>query len=259
MIQRNLSNGEIAMQSTEMPLTEQVKILKAVDGLPPQEYKQLCCTSDQIHYWWKLRALYNVLHGMLKAHFSGQEINFALLSKDERMIGLILDRYLTFYSVMSWGWQYLTAGYIELQLDDPFPFSSPGELLCRVLENEAAGSFKLCLIPYRRWNPRETTKHQTLSTKAKHGNPLKVAEENWLKKNEREHKRIQAEMKIYLELLPSAIAECRDHANNDVTLKQRLKAFDAAEGALQDILRAAGHHSSGRRGHKWVNGWMSSL
>lgn len=210
----------------------QRKILKAINGLPPLAWLNLCKSEDQIEHWRLSREAFQVTYLALKEYFEGKKSTLnSELAEAQR------DYYLAIYSLIQQGWKYIESAAQEAAIRN-FP-STPGEAIIKIIECDCAAFFAPCLEPYE-WSKDSAYRLYLLGKEVQ---KLEESSEKFTKKEELKVKKFATKLKQmqrpYSELLSLrhfCLAICDGAVKGDHTLKRKLEAFNNQQLYLHKLI-----------------------
>ncbi|MEL6776506.1 MAG: hypothetical protein AAFO06_04555 [Cyanobacteria bacterium J06597_16] len=246
------------------PETEQDAALTKLWGLPPNEWREDCNTTGRLKHWQLTKEHCIQLHAEMKAFFGGQESTIEHLPEDlKEFVRLRRKDYMALYSLLFQGWREIKKAIDRDQLDIFEPPQTPGEMLIKIIELEAAGFF-LQAFPelitgnaHSDFSPRKTylmrsegrniqkalalgkltSKQRKILDKHKEhlGRSLK---DNW-----------GSSMRVYCVMAcVKAVKGKRDPINRE------LIDYKRANSDLWEYLYSGAHPSKPAKGWSWVNG-----
>lgn len=229
----------------------QFNVMGVLSTLPPDEYLAYCDTQDQRDFWQAVNLGYRYLRISFSCYFSGQaepsqeEINFLFW-------GRIRDWYLALYTLIQRGWDEIETAFSEERQGLASYAKTPGEAFIRILEDDCAGIFSICLQPYYTASPHQERmwarlQRQVLSEK----NPKKRL--TFEKKLDAiDSKRLtlpiihhmQARI-IFLEIL--------EGSKNEL-IRSNLTDYKRKTGDLDQYITSLNHPNKKRKGGVWNRG-----
>lgn len=245
----------------------QTTTLRVIDGLPPGGCFWQCETDDQKAHWLKLKEFYKRVHQSLKDYFEGKPAQHSRLTPSDReFYGLVRDRYLAFYQVIQWGWNYIETDaekHGNLEYLKGFA-DSPGEALIRVIENECAALMQPAFSPYFRWSSsgiRTLAKldREASAVVAQPNESLSQKDKNKLGTYKHKLKQEKQSTALLMNFWETCIAVCEENRARDVSLRRYLREYRKINGLLDaEILRRC-HPSKNVRGEEWQRGQKKVL
>lgn len=149
-------NREIILSIDRKSLNKIEYILSNI----PEEYLQNQCTnSSQQEYYKFLRSYYHHLSVAISNYFSGKPLFEEVNIEQKRYIELDLEKWLCFYNLIQWGWEYvlLEAPRQQWEID-----CTPGELFQRVLCNHAESQLSQHQADYLEFIPSKIREQLTI-------------------------------------------------------------------------------------------------
>lgn len=127
------------MTLSQLSPIEQAEIIEIFGGLPPKECLSLDLTDAQIKRWYEIKTNWTVFKTALSNYFSGEYIfqDLVIEKRDEEFFELVLQRYLTLYDLLIWGWLDIQAFYEGIEL----PANKPGQAFAYILKGKATSEF----------------------------------------------------------------------------------------------------------------------
>ena len=233
--------------------------LKVLGGLPPELYLQYCKSEDQIIHWYELRRHYCLLNQSFQEYFSGKAESqyYKLNEKDREIYTLLRDFYLKFYQLVQFCWRSIEQEFHERGKSLKTFASSPGEALIRVLENDAAAFFQVCLLPYYKWTPSESRNLREQDRRLQARCSRDKPDETLSRDIEQYQKRLYRATQPFLELLAFreiCVDVCQQQKSS--AAKKYLKEYRIAKSELDSELHSLFHPRKKRRGWEYVRGGL---
>lgn len=240
--------------SNSISLVEQKAILKAVEDIPPEDWREWLKSKggsyDQIQHWYKVKGHFKWIYQALKDYFSGNESilqDLALTSSQRDHVALLVDSYISLYGVLQWGWKYIKRFFRKLKI--PFKYKTPGQLLIAILERRGAQLFCEGLMPYSNFSTTYLKKFLAQKPdqngKAQKGKTAKGVEV-WI-----EHHFYSKDVEQFDYLYRLCLIACEKASKSDKTMYRKLTEYDQY---LNSITHFTSKHLNHTRSHQWVNG-----
>jgi hypothetical protein len=246
----------------EQEKIEQEKILSYLIDIPPLEYLQACDTDDRKQHWETCKNFYSCLYHFMKNHFAGLplptesfyredlQVSMVFPTSEQKdllfqRVGLYLDYYLKYYSVLSWGWKYISPVLDKEKQrtgNNSIP-ETPGQALIGVIDQYLDGLFyvyfpeKVTGNYYREYSPRKAYKkhkeyEKNLLLREDLEN-LNTLEKKKLASFDKELEKESELLEPFVGLTKFYIDLCLPHQKNDPTLKRRLVDLETTKKILQ--------------------------
>jgi flavin-binding protein dodecin len=216
---------------TSIDKTTQKKILRAIDGLPPMAWLEVCQSQAQLEHWNLIRRAFQFTYVGLKEYFEGQKSTL-----DSELAIAQRNYYLAIYEVIQLGWHHIEIAAQDATLQD-FP-NTPGEAIVKLIENDCAAFFNPCL-QYHEFSKDGAYRLYLLEKQVRElesKESLKSAEQRKIEKFSTKLKQMQRSYRELLNLRHFCLAVCRDVAKRDRTLKESLTIFNTRQLYLHSLI-----------------------
>lgn len=220
-----------------------------LNGLPPDEYLAYCDTDDQRSHWLELKIGYTYLNESFKAYFAGQAD--PIFDNDDAAFWYKLrDSYISLYGVLQAGWNEVKAFCDQENLGLSKYAKNPAECFIRMLEDDCAGTFSICLEPFYKATPNQDREWANLQRKlSRDPNGLSATS---LDKKIRAIERDRASPLKYSWARFLFVDVCSKSKNEGV--RDRVRDYRRKMGELDRYLSKLNHPSKGRKGGTWIKG-----
>lgn len=233
-----------------VPKEDQLATIKTLNGLPSIFYALLCQTDDQVQSFREIKTGFQYIKSEMNFHFSGGKKDSFTLAPDQRQFWrLMADRYLTWYIVVTRGWEHLESAARSGKRLKSFESQTPGEALIKMLKLESEGFMQPAFSERYTFSP---SNHRALA-KAERDNARKTASSS-------QKRKIAAELTVRGQGLEAfsfgetCLQICREHAKHDEALKNAITYHDLTMGSLDKEIQAWLHPRKKIRGYEWRNG-----
>jgi hypothetical protein len=128
------------MSLSQLKPINRSEIIEIFEGLPPDECFSLDLTKAQIEKWDEAKKYWRILKKALVNYFSGKYILEDLSATDPRNSGfleLALQRYLSMYDLINWGWRDIQEFHKHIEM----PAKEPGQAFAYILREKAICDF----------------------------------------------------------------------------------------------------------------------
>ncbi len=128
------------MSLSQLKPIERSEIIEIFEGLPPDKCLSLDLTNAQIEKWHEIKTSWTILKTALVNYFSGKYILQGLPATEKRdsdFLELALQRYLSMYDLINWGWRNIQ----EFQKGIEIPAKEPGQAFAYILREKATCDF----------------------------------------------------------------------------------------------------------------------
>lgn len=209
----------------------QSAILKAVDGLPPITWWQLCETDSQKEHYQDIHTSFKLIYIRFKEYFQGQSS-----SLDSELAIATVDFYISLYRLIQHSWHYIVSTVQNCKIAG-FP-ETPDEAISKLIENDCAAFFAPCLEAHE-WSKdtgyRFYLEEKKVSTLLASGKLLTKPERSKVKRFSVKLQLMQRTYKDFLILRHFCLAVCRG-VKGDHLLQQKLEAFDKYQLYLHSLI-----------------------
>lgn len=253
--------AESTQTSTPQARREQLTICISVSELPPSKYLELCDTDDRKQYWHECRAGFTNLAAALAAYFlEAPELMEQIPAELHEPFILWRDRYLALYAMLCDGWKYIQAAATEKEL--PLP-DSPTQLLIEIISSDSkeiilkafpewvTGNAVYEFSTRREYNFRREHSHVVRLSKA--GADLTSEEKKKILKHLKELQK-RSPWDKFSNMERFCVRACTQAAQSDFAIKQRVKAFEAADRDYESDLYGAIHPRKKDSGFAFIKG-----
>jgi hypothetical protein len=215
----------------------QSEIIEIFGGLPPDEYLSLELTEIQAANWCRVKGQWTAFKVALNNYFSGKYIfqDLPLVMRDSELFTIALQRYLSLYDLLNWGWVDIQNFHKDIEI----PAEKPGQAFAYILREEATAQF----LDEGKTSPRalyEAFKYHKHCQRLKKMNLLTPENiEKFQKLDRRVNKKNLSPFPEYVLFRVSCLEARRK--SKDKTVRKKLKNLEVIDSEWADLLTSYLH------------------
>ncbi len=218
------------MQQTTNENTQSA-ILKAVDGLPPITWWQLCETDSQKEHYQNIHTSFKLIYIRFQEYFQGQSS-----SQHSELTIATVNFYISLYGLIQHSWHRIVSALQNCNFAG-VP-ETPEETISKLIENDCAAFFAPCLEAHE-WSKdtgyRFYLEEKKVRKLLESGKPLTKPERSKVERFSVKLHSMQRTYEDFLRLRHFCLAVCRS-VEGDRPLQQKLEAFDKSQLYLHSLI-----------------------